>query len=82
MQIEPYLFFDGRCEEALAFYHEALGAEVSGLMRYRDNPDGMHGPPAARTRSCTRSCASATPASWHPTGIARASLASRASAWR
>ena len=28
MQIQPYLFFDGRCEEAVAFYQEALGAEV------------------------------------------------------
>ncbi|MGH8540906.1 MAG: VOC family protein, partial [Stenotrophobium sp.] len=28
MQIQPYLFFNGRCEEALAFYKKALGAEV------------------------------------------------------
>ena len=30
MQVEPYLFFDGRCEEALEFYRGALGAEVPG----------------------------------------------------
>ena len=39
MQIEPYLFFDGRCEEALEFYKKALGAEVTMLMRYKDNPE-------------------------------------------
>lgn len=39
MQIQTYLFFDGRCEEALDFYRTALGAEVQMLMRFRDNPD-------------------------------------------
>lgn len=39
MQIEPYLFFEGRCEEALEFYREALGAEVTMLMRFRECPD-------------------------------------------
>jgi len=39
MQIQPYLFFNGRCEEALAFYKKALGAEVTMLMRFKDNPD-------------------------------------------
>ena len=39
MQIQPYLFFEGRCEEALMFYRDVLGAEISQLMRYRDNPD-------------------------------------------
>ena len=29
MRVQPYLFFDGRCEEALEFYHKALGAELS-----------------------------------------------------
>ena len=38
MPIEPYLFFEGRCDEALAFYQRALGAKVEFLMRYRDNP--------------------------------------------
>ena len=28
MQVQPYLFFDGRCEEAIEFYRKALGAEV------------------------------------------------------
>ncbi len=39
MQVEPYLFFDGRCEEALEFYRRALGAEVTMLMRYRESPE-------------------------------------------
>jgi PhnB protein len=39
MPIEPYLFFDGRCEEALEFYRTALGAEVTMLMRYKDSPE-------------------------------------------
>ncbi|WP_046868040.1 VOC family protein [Microvirga massiliensis] len=39
MRIEPYLFFDGRCEEAIEFYRRTLGAEVTMLMRFRDAPD-------------------------------------------
>ena len=42
MQVQPYLFFDGRCEEALAFYRTALGAEVTLLMRFSESPE----PPA------------------------------------
>jgi len=38
MQVIPYLSFDGRCEEALAFYRSALGAEVAMLMRWKDHP--------------------------------------------
>ena len=39
MLIEPYLFFEGRCEEALDFYRSALGAEVGPLMRYKESPE-------------------------------------------
>jgi PhnB protein len=39
MRVQPYLFFDGRCEEALAFYKKAVGAEVGMLMRWKDSPD-------------------------------------------
>jgi PhnB protein len=38
MQIQPYLFFDGRCEEAIAFYRRTLGAEVEMMMRFKDSP--------------------------------------------
>ena len=39
MQIQPYLFFDGRCEEAIEFYKQALGAEVVRLLRFKDSPE-------------------------------------------
>ena len=39
MQIEPYLFFEGRCEEALAFYANAIGARIEAVLRYADSPD-------------------------------------------
>lgn len=39
MQVEPYLFFDGRCEEAIEFYRRALGAEVTMLLRWKDCPE-------------------------------------------
>lgn len=37
--LEPYLFFSGRCEEALAFYSTTLGAETTFMMRYSDSPE-------------------------------------------
>ena len=47
-QVQPYLFFDGKCEEALEFYKSALGAKVDMLMRFKESPDpvppGMCGP--------------------------------------
>src|SRR5262245_65827661 len=39
MAIEPYLFFNGCCEEAVEFYKKALGAEVLMLMRYKESPE-------------------------------------------
>ena len=47
MQVQPYLFFDGRCEEALEFYKRALGAEVQMLMRFKDNPEPQANPTGA-----------------------------------
>jgi len=47
MQVQPYLFFDGRCEEAVEFYRKALGAEVTGLIRFKDSPDPAMAPPGA-----------------------------------
>jgi PhnB protein len=37
--VQSYLFFGGRCEEALAFYRSALGAEVDFVMHYKDSPE-------------------------------------------
>jgi len=39
MQLQPYLFFDGRCEEAIEFYKSALGIKVEMLMRMKDSPE-------------------------------------------
>lgn len=39
MIVQPYLFFDGRCEEAVEFYKKTLGAEVTMLMRFKDSPE-------------------------------------------
>ena len=39
--LQPYLMFEGRCEEAIEFYKKALGAEVQMTLRYKDSPVGM-----------------------------------------
>jgi PhnB protein len=39
MQVQPYLFFEGRCEEAIEFYKRAVGAKVETLMRYKESPE-------------------------------------------
>lgn len=39
MQVQPYLFFDGRCDEAIEFYKNKLGAEVKALMRWKEAPE-------------------------------------------
>lgn len=39
MLVQPYLFLDGRGEEAIAFYQRALGAELTMLMRMKESPD-------------------------------------------
>jgi PhnB protein len=51
MHVQPSLFFDSRCEEAVEFYQKPLGAEVTLLMRYQESPEppqpGMVPPGAA-----------------------------------
>lgn len=44
MQVQPYLFFDGRCEEAIEFYRRAISAEVTALIRFKDSPDSGMAP--------------------------------------
>ncbi len=39
MQVQPYLFFDGRCEEAVELYRSKLGAKVEMFMRFKDSPE-------------------------------------------
>lgn len=38
-KLEPYLFYEGRCEEAIEFYHKAIGAETVMLFRFADSPE-------------------------------------------
>jgi PhnB protein len=55
MPIQPYLFFNGRCDEAIEFYQKALGAEVMMLMRFKQMPDqSMVGPETAEKVMHTR----------------------------
>jgi PhnB protein len=37
--INPYISFDGRCEEAIEFYRKAVGAEVEMMLRFKDSPE-------------------------------------------
>ena len=53
MQVQPYLYFDGRTEEALKFYEAKLGAKIEFMMRFSEAPKGSMpeegcagGPPA------------------------------------
>ena len=46
MQTQIYLFFDGRLDDALAFYKKTLGIEVEMLMRFKDNPEAAKNPEA------------------------------------
>lgn len=41
MQVQPYLFFRGDCEQAVAFYGRALGAQTVHLSRYKDSPEPL-----------------------------------------
>lgn len=57
MNIQPYLFFNGRTEEALEFYRKTLGAEIMMKMRFKDAPDsppGAQPPPDAIMHACVR----------------------------
>lgn len=66
--VQPYLFFEGRAEEALEFYRRAIGAEVDVLMRFRDSPEpaACVGGPAAADKvmhACFRVCGTSIMAS-------------------
>ena len=37
--VQPYLFFNGSCEQAIEFYRKALGAEVEMMMRFKESPE-------------------------------------------
>ncbi len=44
MQLNPYLTFDGRCEEAFKFYEKVLGGQIKAMMRYEGTPSAKHVP--------------------------------------
>ena len=52
MQVQPYLYFGGRTEEAFEFYREAVGAKQEMLMRFKDNPEPCPGgnPPGSENK--------------------------------
>lgn len=54
MQLQPYLFFDGRREEALEFYRRVLGAEVNELARFKDSHDPQERERFAIMHTCFR----------------------------
>jgi len=86
MQTQPYLFFDGRCEEAIAFYRQAIGAEVVMLMRYADGPEGSAQcpdgtrPPADKVMHACLQIGSTQV--WYRTVSAAVIPSSRVSRWR
>lgn len=45
MQLDPYLIFNGDCEEALKFYEQALGGKIEALMKFSGTPAAEHAPP-------------------------------------
>lgn len=50
MQLNPYLFFDGRCEAAFRFYEKVLGGKIQALLRYENMPGEEHIPPEWRNK--------------------------------
>jgi len=50
MQLQPYLFFDGRAEEAIEFYRSKLGATVGMVMRFKDCPEPQQQPPGSANK--------------------------------
>jgi PhnB protein len=47
MHVQPYLFFEGRCQEAIEFYSRTLGATVAMQMAFKDSPEPTGQPPEA-----------------------------------
>jgi PhnB protein len=57
MHVIPYLYFNGRCEEALEFYKKVFGAKVEALMRFKENPQAQYNPLGAEEKvmhACVR----------------------------
>jgi PhnB protein len=50
MQLNPYLQFSGRCEEAFTFYEQVLGGKIVAMMRHEGSPMAEHTPPEWRNK--------------------------------
>ena len=50
LHVKPYVYFDGRTEEALNFYRDAIGAEIICLIRFSDNPEVTMGAPGSENK--------------------------------
>jgi PhnB protein len=56
MHVNPYLFFNGRCEEAIHYYEQHLGARINAKMRYKEAPPGDAPGPAPNGEHIMFSC--------------------------
>ncbi len=56
MAVTPYLFLDGRCDEAIEFYKKNLGAQVGMMMRFKEAPAEGHKPAAGTENKIMRAC--------------------------
>jgi PhnB protein len=56
MHVQPYLFFNGRCEEAIEFYKKTLGAKVEMLMRFSESPEKGNMPVQPNPNSIMHAC--------------------------
>ena len=57
MNVQPYVFFDGKCEEAVEFYKSAVGAKVDALMRFKDGPPETQAQMAPGSKDKVMHCA-------------------------
>lgn len=55
MQVQSYLFFNGKCEEAIEFYKKAIGAKVEMMMRFKEAP-GDHKPAPGTEEKVMHAC--------------------------
>lgn len=52
MQLNPYLFFKGRCEEAFTFYEKVLGGKIVATIHHEGTPAAEHAPLNGLAKSC------------------------------
>ena len=50
MQLNPYLIFSGKCEEAFKFYEKCLGGKIEAMMTHAGTPMEAHVPPEWRNK--------------------------------